>query len=230
VHNRPVLRAVAWLLPLLVASSARAQCLAPEGSVPALAERNPEERFAYLSRVLERERHDASVWNWGWGIGFAASALGEGGFALFSTNRDQRIDATVGAIQSTLGVALSIIAPLRIEEPPAQFTSCADLVAAEAAMLHSLENERLMRAWYAHAGNLVVNAAGFFYLGFAEKHWLSGTVGLVGGLIVGELKIFTQPYRLPGAWETYRSHGFGPVQITITPIGDQLGLGVLGTF
>lgn len=105
--------------------------------------------------VIEHDR--ARAWNIGWGIGLGAAAVAQVVAAPLIGNREQRDTLYVGAAESAIGAASSLVLPLSIE--PAA-TDCRDF-ASEMAPAARRERD----AFYLnHIGGLVVNLAGALVL------------------------------------------------------------------
>jgi hypothetical protein len=99
---------------------------------------------------LAREHDRAVRWNVAWGIGLGAAAIVQAGAAPLISNREQRDTLIVGAAESAIGAAASLVTPLRVS------ASCADLDDAG-------HRERV--AFYLdHIGGIVVNGGGALVL------------------------------------------------------------------
>jgi len=181
-----------------------------------LAQADARARLDWLDAHLMRERRRALIWSWGWGGGFAASGVGSL-VAVPLDSREHRIDWYTSAVSSAIGVLPFLVAPLDViadakelhvrlgSAPSSHSDLCALLADAEARLARDAQNEATERAWWMHAGNLAFNAGVLLFLGLGYHHWGSGVIDGVGGAVVGEVMIFTQPTGSIEDLESYRA-------------------------
>ncbi len=116
---------------------------------------------------------------------------------------ENRVDYYTGAVSAAFGVFPFVIFPLPVlsDAPELHATAaavdnahlCATLSRAEDALVRNAREERLQRAWWVHAGDVVFNAGVLLFLGLGYHHWASGLINGGAGLAVGEAMIFTSP-------------------------------------
>jgi hypothetical protein len=103
---------------------------------------------------------------------------------------------------------------------------CAVVAEAEKMLEESADDEAFNRGFLAHAGNVLVNGGGLLIIGLGYDRWVTGAIGTVVGISIGELQIFTRPTAsLRGASE-YRARWM----VTPTVSSESAGLQVVGTF
>lgn len=211
-------------------AAARAGC--PSGLVPSasvsLGEEGARERTAAIERALARERRKAAWWNGAWIGVFAAATAFNLTIAIVTDDGDARIDSEVGAAKSALALSGAVFAPLRLPRPVTGGGTCRDLSITEDALLGGAARERRGRGWGAHVSTVAVNLAASLYLGLVHDHWKAAAISGLGGVAVGEIRIFTQPNALAGvlAEETSRPR----VSLAPLTVGGRPGLGLAGTF
>jgi hypothetical protein len=216
---------------------ARAACPIPDGADAALAYRDDAERLAWIDREMRHTAHKAKVWEWGWGIGIVgATAIDLAMIPILGDTRSNRIDFGIGAATTIVGLLPLVVLPPRVIhdrraldiEIERDGTNCTVLADAERRLRADARNARQSRAWYMHAANVVFNAAVFFLFG-ADGHWFSGALNGVGGAIVGELIIYTQPIDDIAALRRYEKGDLGEPKTrtswTISPILTSRGIG-----
>jgi len=166
-----------------------ALCLASTlAARPALAD-PPDPRVT----ILDRDATHALVWWTGFTVAYTASAVTQTSLALTLTDEGDRIDATVRAASSWLGVGGMLISPMpRVWRAAAEANRTGRLDAA-LALTASAEADGL--AWYNHmlCGIVALTAGGVLWLGYDRPVSAAITLGL--NFTVGELNLFTQPRR-----------------------------------
>jgi hypothetical protein len=210
------------------AAPARAGC--PSG-LPAAGWQGEEvarARTAAIERALARERRKAAWWNGVWIALYAASTTYNTVSAIVTDDDDTRIDSEVQAAKSALALSGALLAPLRVPRPVTAGLTCRDLSISEDALLRGAERERRGRRWVAHLSTVTVNLAASLYLGLVHDHWKAAAISGIGGVAVGEIRIFTQPNALPDVLA-----GQAPrpsVSLAPLAVDGKLGLGLAGSF
>jgi hypothetical protein len=190
-------------------------------SAGADAQSEPDEdeaRYIWLSRELaQSERLDRTWWR-AWTATYAVLAVGQGTFALASKDEGLRVDATVGAVKTTLGLVALLVSP---QTPRWAVSSLREMDAGtpQARRLRRLRAEELLQAgaseesfgisWVPHVAAAVVNLAGAYILFHEYKRYVPGWVSLASGTAVAELQIVTLPTNAMGAQSRY-AHAFQP--------------------
>ena len=193
------------LLLLVLATDARADC---------------DERLAWVDAKLAREAHRALIWKRGWLVGIVgATAIDLALIPILGDTRDNRIDYGLGAATTIVGIVpLLWLPPRSIEDHEAIADAiastadrCAVLRDAEQRLAAATAAEAQQRRWYVHAGNVALNAGVAVLFGLFH-HWTAGIINGVGGALVGEAIILTQPNDLANdggkPWQVVPQVGF----------------------
>ncbi|MEP6865887.1 MAG: hypothetical protein ABJE66_35030 [Deltaproteobacteria bacterium] len=80
---------------------------------------------------------------------------------------------------------------------------CRRLADAERRLAASAAAQGAQRAWYMHAGNVVLNLGVTLLFG-AFHHWNTGILSGVGGAVIGEAIIYSEPVDQIDDLATYR--------------------------
>ena len=168
----------------------------------ALTNHDDTERLAWIQARLARTSHRATVWLRGWEIGLVgATAVNLALIPVLGNTPSNRIDFGLGAATTIVGVVPLLFWQPRVIDDDRDLTDavgkpgmdrCAVLDDAEHRMVASAASQRQQRAWYMHAGNVALNAGVTLLFG-AFHHWSSGILSGVGGVLVGEIIIYTEP-------------------------------------
>ena len=148
--------------------------------------------------------------------GPGAGAIGIGGATIanivpipFVASQD-RIDWYTGAATTIVGIVPLLIAPLDViadsrelrariaaRPPPPRGGDrpdvCPLLADAEARLIRDAKNQADGQRWWLHVGNVALNFGVGLFLGLGYHHWGAGAWNAVGGSLIGEAIIFTQP-------------------------------------
>ena len=227
-------RGVCCLLTLgLVLSFARPGLCSPEEAA----------RLAFLNDTLERDAVASRRWFWS---GLGIFTLLEGAqIAVLATSSDRatRASAGVGAVINGIGMVASIATA-----PPTLFAAGIELAPdatpqaraervaeGEQRLQRAGDSEALGHSLLAHAGVLALNGAGALYLWLSAKEPARAALGFVGGTLVGEVRIWTQPTTameaLAGENGPERADPRTP-RVEVLPVvtGESTGLVFLGRF
>jgi hypothetical protein len=171
-----------------------------------------EARFAWIDDALERAEAPTRAWFTVWTLTFAGLAVGQGGFALAVHDPAWRADATIGAIKSTLGFAVILLAPhtvlharselreLDASTPTARYHRRRR---AEELLAASAEQDAFGTSWVAHVAAALTNLAGAYILFHDYQAGALGWASLLTGTAVAELQIATRPTLALRAWRRY---------------------------
>ena len=153
-----------------------------------------------LDRAMEEGRDKGRTWTRGWAAFFGTSAL----VNLYTGTNDgsasARYDARVRTVTSTLGLVDTILNPaphaasyrnyrsyrVRGDDPNA-------LEGARDVAADLMRKERINRGWRARVGALVVNTGAYFAIAEGDDRSDDALTVALGGLLVNEIKIWTQP-------------------------------------
>jgi hypothetical protein len=210
---------------------------------PPLDDAQVARRLAFLQARLDAGEGGAKLWFWGWSAAFLGLTAGHGAVGLLTTDRDLRIDATIGAISSGLGLLSTVALPPEAAFAPPGLRSMATstpderrqaLGAAEKALRKAAFEARLGKSWIPHVAGAVVNLAGGAIRWFGYDHRTTAVLGIVGGAVVSEAKIWTQPDTSVVSLEEYErvfpagSPAAPAATLTVVPLPG--GLALTGTF
>lgn len=200
-------------------STARADCPAMAGAdASALTAHGDEARLAWIEARLARTAHRARVWRNAWGIGIiGATAIDIAMIPILGDTRDHRIDFGLGAATTLPGIVPLIFFQPRVLDDQETLEAhaakpgadrCTLLAEAEKLLVLDAAAQRTQRAWYMHAGNVLLNTGVVFLFG-AFGHWTSGILNGVGGALVGEAIILTEPIDQIDDLDRYRKGDLG---------------------
>jgi len=220
-----------------------AERLAKEERTANISDEEIDRRLTFLTERLDERRLHAALWKYGWiGIdsaGGIASAV-RAGF----DDGSRRVNDISQAGKAVIGVAYLLLNPMpgvdgadpvRAMPAASREDKLARLARAEEILAREAERAHDRTSWLLHLGNVFVNAAASAPVlaygndGLALQSFLIGTG-------VGELQIWSQPWKGPADWEEYKQFvttgGVEPRTPTaewrIVPQG--LGLGVAARF
>lgn len=190
---------------------AASECPAPAGA-PALAAVDPEVRLQFLARTFDREIADVDLWSWTWGSIYVAAGGAQAVASFVLRDRGVRIDLRVGAISAGIGALALYGLPLQVTLPLRDARRdwsdpdrCRLLLEAEATLETVASRQRVSSSWIPHVGNVLFNAGLVLILGWGYRRWTSAAYSAGIGTAVGEFNVLTQPHRLPGALDRYRT-------------------------
>ena len=198
-----------------VPTIAQARCPVAAGAGVAAAGIRGETRLAWIDARLSHGARSARRWTWGWGIGIGAATVANLAVIPFVSQED-RIDWYVGAATTIVGVVPLLIAPLdvigdarelrakiatlppgwdqRADDAGAEREEICALVAdAELRLVRSAKNQADGQRWWLHVGNVALNVGVGLFLGIGYHHWGAGAWNAIGGSLIGEAIILTQP-------------------------------------
>jgi hypothetical protein len=211
------------LIGLVAPGIAAGQTLCPvtAGAGTGVAGVPAELRLAWIDARLAAGAHKAKRWTWGWGIGIGGATIVNLAVIPFVSKED-RIDWYVGAATTVVGIVPLLIAPLdviadsrelreKIEAqppPPAgggeRPDVCPLLADAETRLIRDAKNQADGQRWWLHVGNVALNFGVGLFLGLGYHHWGAGAWNAIGGSLIGEAIILTQPTASIDDLETYR--------------------------
>jgi hypothetical protein len=159
------------------------------------------------------------------------------GLGLWREDEGEKVELYVGAAKSAIGLLPTLLVRVpamkdagELERRAASATTGAErcAVAEEAVRMlrRSAADEAFARGWLAHTGNVLLNGGGLLVVGLGYDRWLTGTLGAIVGIAVGEVQIFTRPTASLRGERTFRATW------TIAPMvtGDATGVSVVGVF
>lgn len=170
------------------------------GADPALAMQDDDVRIAWIEARLARTAHRSTVWLHGWEIALVGgTAVNLAMLPILGDTTSNRIDFGLGAATTVVGVVPLMFWQPRViadhealELASGSLDRCALLADAERRLVAAAAAQSQQRAWYVHAGNVVLNFGVTLLFG-AFHHWTTGILSGAGGAVIGEAIIFTEP-------------------------------------
>jgi hypothetical protein len=239
--------AIVGLLVLLLAGStarpavAETRCPTSAGIGAGPAPIAGEARLAWIDARLSRTARRARRWTWGWGIGIGVATVANLAPLPFVA-REDRIDWYTGAATTVIGIVPLLIAPLDVvEDARALHASlaapaatggdvCAQLADAETRLLRDAKNQADGQRWWLHAGNVALNTGVGLFLALGYHHWGAGALNAVGGSIIGEAIILTQPTGTIEDLRRYQSGALDGEAAATTATATHWSVGYRGSF
>jgi hypothetical protein len=170
------------------------------GADAALARQDDEVRLAWIEARLARTAHRSTVWLRGWEIALVGgTAVNLAMLPILGDTPSNRIDFGLGAATTVIGVVPLVFWQPRViadhealEATDRSPDRCALLADAERRLVAAASAQAVQRAWYMHAGNVVLNFGVTLLFG-AFHHWTTGVLSGAGGAAIGEAIIFSEP-------------------------------------
>jgi hypothetical protein len=120
---------------------------------------------------------------------------------------EERTDHTIGAARAGLGLLVTVpfVPPslkhgMPLRRKASNEEAKAWVADAEERFQKAADMERRGHSWIPHVATLAVSGGAAFYLLQVEDHPKEAAITLAGGIVVGELKVWTQP---KVAWRAY---------------------------
>jgi hypothetical protein len=220
---RPVALAVALSL---IAPGARAddaaQCPAPEGASPALAAIDARTRLRFITHLMRDQADRARTWRLSWSLVGTALAAGSYGQAAFVDTREERIDPIISGTAAAFIPIVFLLNPLRVIGDEDQLAAeldalayagrpnepCLTLSHAEILLAKSADNEAFGVGPVGQVIAVAANTTVALVLGLGFQHWKAALINGVGGMLLSEAQIFTQPTGAVAGLASYRAGTF----------------------
>lgn len=234
----------AALAAALVISLAPARALADDKPIapPPSSDAEVSRRLAFIEARLASGTAASNRWWNAWYYGWMSFSAAQATLALVVKDRGFRIDLAVGAASSSLGVLPLGFFPLPSMRASAKLGLLPEatpenrrrkLDRAEHLLKESADAEALGRSWMNHALGSTVSLGFGLLLAFAYKRPVSGVINTIGGIILTEGQIWTQPTAAIADLRAYRELAGGgaaapapsKVSFTIFPLAGGLGVG-----
>ena len=213
MNHRPQLALLVASTISLAAASTRAEP-APGGAPPSDAE--VAQRLTFLQTRLDSGTAPANRWWYGWYTGWTALTVGQGAFALATTDPGLRADAAVGAVGSSLGLIPLALVPFPALHAAADLRAMPDatpderrkkLTHGERLLRESAASEVLRRKWFNHVLCGTVSTTVGLVLALGYDRPVTGVLSAVAGIALSEAQIFTMPTAAIDDWDEYRRTG-----------------------
>jgi hypothetical protein len=185
------------------------------GVAHAQEQRSEEEvdaRLQFLEVRLKAEAPQARAWEYGWSI-VDISGVGYSVYQLSQANtRSQTAEGVVGAAKSLGGVVGIAFTPFHATKGAHELDGVPDLtpdererrmLLAESLLRRNAHEADIRYAWKPHFFNALINlAAGGIVMAFGD--WQRGLQSAGLGIAVGEIQIWTQPWKAKRDLREYR--------------------------
>lgn len=179
-----------------------------------LTDEELDHRFEFIKKRLDAQHDNAFWWQYGWEGIYAVSAASQAAAWSAAETQDEKVNFRVGALKSLAGFAAMHAKPL----PGSRVYTAAVCDVCEInsrvykiERLKQAEQALENRAWRAahihnikrHGIGVIVNVLAGLYI---AKHGdeTDAIVSTVGGIISGEVNIFTQPTGSIQDWSEYQ--------------------------
>ncbi len=245
-----ILAAAAALGATLHATPAAAQgCPVPGGARPRLAAADASARLSFVRGELDAQAAFAHEWTTAWLSINTVVTAGAFGLAAIASDETDRDDNLIAGGFATANAFAGLLFRLRVESDAPRLDALARTLGDGAAMrclllargeqlfARDAADQRASAGWFAHALAVVGNGALFVILGPVLGHWADAVLDTVGGLLLNEAQIFTQPTGLVSAWQRYRRGDLSrpgatrsSLRLGPAPARGALGLGLYASF
>jgi hypothetical protein len=190
-------------------------------------EQRPEEevnaRLEFLQLRLKAEAPQARAWEYGW----AAVDIGGMGYSVYQLSQanthSQTAEGVVGAVKSLGGVVGIAFTPFHAVKGAHELDGTPDvtpeererrMLLAESLLRRNAHEADIRYTWKPHFFNALINlAAGGIVMAFGD--WQRGLQSAGLGIAVGEIQIWTQPWKAKRDLREYRLQ-FGGLASTQT--------------
>jgi hypothetical protein len=203
-------------LPLALAAAAALPARAEQGALSGPLEAHDtelDERFAFLSERLDAGRRNAQIWQYGFTSGYSLGVV-IGAVQAGLEDGDERVSGIVTSAKGAIGAGRLLwdphparlgAEPLRALPRASHAERVHALAEAEALVAEIVERAESRWTWPRHTGNVALNlAGGAFIWGFDDVREAAVSTGV--GILVGEIMIFTTPWRIDADVADYRQH------------------------
>lgn len=172
-----------------------------------------EARLNFLEQRLDEGRFAAQAWQYGWsgvfGIGLVAGAAQ----AALADDGDERVYQIVGAVKSAGGLAQMLTDPLpaRLGADPLREVPDGTpggrlqrLALGERQLIENAARAESRYSWRRHLEGVTTNVIGGAVI-YSLGDSTDALVSTLSGILVGELQIWTQPWRATADLDAYRT-------------------------
>ena len=170
-------------------------------------------RLGFLEQRLDDGRFSAQAWQYGWtgifGVGLVAGAAQ----AVLADDGDERVYQIVGTVKSAGALAQMLTDPLpaRLGADPLRAVPGATLegrqqrlALGERQLVENAARAESRYSWRRHAEGVTTNLIGGAVI-YALGDSTDAMISTLSGILVGELQIWTQPWRATSDLADYRA-------------------------
>jgi hypothetical protein len=204
---------VAGMLAIACASPLAAEEIEIPFELEDLTPAETEARLGFLEQRLDEGRFGGQAWQYGWtgvfGVGLVAGAAQ----AVMADDGDERVYQIVGAVKSAGGLAQMLTDPLpaRLGADPLRQVPDGTpegrlqrLALGERQLIDNAARAESRFSWRRHLEGVTTNLIGgavIYTLGDSTD----ALVSTLSGILVGELQIWSQPWRATSDLDDYRA-------------------------
>lgn len=201
----------------MLAAGAAAPLAADEVEIPFeledLSPAEAEARLGFLEQRLDEGRSGAQVWQYGWSGVFGVGLVAGAAQAALADDGDERVYQIVGAVKSAGGLAQMLTDPLpaRLGADPLRQVPDGTpekrlqrLALGERQLIDNAARAESRYSWRRHAEGVTTNLIGGAVI-YALGDSTDALISTLSGIVIGELQIWTQPWRAIGDLDDYRS-------------------------
>jgi hypothetical protein len=220
---------------LLLAQPVRAESDAPP-------DEEVQARLHFLRDKLQAGVTTNMLWYAGWSSFYGAAMVAQLARVGFTDNTAERADLIVSASKATIGVVARLLRPPSAIHGSRELTGMPErtaeerwrkVVRAEALLARNAKESDQRYSWIAHTVNLALNIGGGLIVWLGYDDFVRGASSAGIGIIVGEVQIWSQPWRAKRDWQEYQRR-FGAraavpssVRLTFTPAVIPSGAGAM---
>jgi hypothetical protein len=175
-----------------------------EPTAAAAADLDVQERLRFIEKRLDGQVAGAEAWTWSWVTFNLAGGIVQSYRAAGNDNEAERTDQIVAAAKAAIGIASRLSRPLHARRGAAELRGlpaatpderARKLAHAERLLARNARESDVRYRWLPHVLNVALNVAGAAIVWAVHDApgvaWQSAAIGMA----VGEVSIWTQPYR-----------------------------------
>ncbi len=172
-----------------------------------------EARLGFIEERLDDGRRTAQVWQYGWTGAFAVGLVSSTAQAVLADDGDERVYQIVGAVKSAgaLGQMLTDPLPARLGADPVRAVPADSaegrlqrLAVGERQLVENAARAESRYSWRRHLEGVTTNLIGGGVI-YALGDSTDALVSTLSGILVGELQIWSQPWRATSDLGDYRN-------------------------
>ncbi|MDB4996360.1 MAG: hypothetical protein JWM74_3792, partial [Myxococcaceae bacterium] len=218
-------------------ATAEERCPALTGGTRSLQAISAERRLAFVVATVRDQARRARTWSLAWtltGLGLSAANFTLAGL---TDDRADRVDRIIAGSSSLTLPAAMLIDPLRVvsDQPKLEVLldavdwrrggmECLVLGRAEDFLVRDADDEHRHARFSSHLLGIGYNIGVALVLGLGLGHWRAAILNGVGGILISEARLLTQPTGAVSALERYRAGDLGDSTLTARPVSVGVGL------
>jgi hypothetical protein len=204
LHHSSAVGCVVLVLVGLLTSAAGADEPIADEPIADAADLDVQERLKFIEQRLDGQVVGAEAWTWSWTTFNMAGGIVQSYRAAGTGNEAERTDQIIAAAKAALGIVARLARPLQARRGAAELRGlpaatpderARQLALAELLLRRNARESGRRYTWLPHVLNVALNATGAVIVwavhAAPEVAWQSAAIGIA----VGEVTIWTQPYR-----------------------------------